>query len=179
MQVMAKLLKDKNVLQMNIINPKQKRKKQGDQIKNDTKASFDEDAKKDTNERRTVDENDIKISRRYVLTTNQINSNDQADIVFAILSEDAKKRALETVLVQNIPGEKKTRNGIKKEKPFDSVTFLLQSGYKKEHFDRLLSKVLQIFFNRVSKQFILFSFRRRPSKGLVFNPKNITSGNIT
>ena len=147
MQVMAKLLKDKNVLQLNIMNPKQKRNNQGEQIRNHTKASLDEDAKKDTNERRHVDGNENKISKRNIVTTNQINSNDPADIVFAILSEDAKKKALETVLVQNIPAEKKTRIKTKKEKTFDSVTFLLQSGYKKEHFDRLLSKVLQIFFN--------------------------------
>ena len=147
MQVMAKLLKDKNVLQLNIMNPKQKRNNQGEQIRNHTKASLDEDAKKDTNERRHVDGNENKISKRNIVTTNQINSNDPADIVFAILSEDAKKKALETVLAQNIPVEKKRRIEIKKEKTFDSVTFLLQSGYKKEHFDRLLSKVLQIFFN--------------------------------
>ena len=147
MQVMAKLLKNKNVLQLNIMNPKKKRNNQGDQIRNDTKASLYEDAKKDTNERRYVDGNDIKISKRNIVTTNQINSNDPAHIVFAILSEDAKKKALETVQVQNIPVEKKRRIEIKKEKNFDSVTFLLQSGYKKEHFDRLLSKVLQIFFN--------------------------------
>ena len=147
MQVMAKLLKNKNVLQLNIMNPKKKRNNQGDQIRNDTKASLDEDAKKDTNERRHVDGNENKISKRNIVTTNQINSNNPADIVFAILSEDAKKKALETVLAQNIPVEKKRRIEIKKEKTFDSVTFLLQSGYKKEHFDRLLSKVLQIFFN--------------------------------
>ena len=147
MQVMAKLLKNKNVLQLNIMNPKKKRNNQGDQIRNDTKASLYEDAKKDTNERRHADGNDIKISKRNIVTTNQINSNDPAHIVFAILSEDAKKKALETVQVQNIPVEKKRRIEIKKEKNFDSVTFLLQSGYKKEHFDRLLSKVLQIFFN--------------------------------
>ena len=147
MQVMAKLLKNNNVLQLNIVNPKKKRNNQGDQIRNDTKASLYEDAKKDTNERRHVDGNGIKISKRNIVTTNQINSNDPAHIVFAILSEDAKKKALETVQVQNIPVEKKRRIEIKKEKFFDSVTFLLQSGYKKEHFDRLLSKVLQIFFN--------------------------------
>lgn len=152
MQVMAKLLKDKNVLQMNIINPKQKTNNEGDN-KNYTKASLDEDANKDTNDRRTVGGNDIKISKRNIVTTNKINSNDPADIVFAILSEDAKKKALETVLLHNIPGERKTSDGIKKEKTFDSLTFLLQSGYNKEHFDRLLSKVLQIFFNRVTNFF--------------------------
>lgn len=149
MQAMAKLLKDKNVLQMNIIDPKKE--------KSPTKSDFVEYVQEDTDNERNVGGNDIKISKRNIVTTNKIKLNDPGDIVFAILSEDAKKKALESVLLQNIPGpeKRKRRNGIKKDKTFDSVTFLLHSGYSKEHFDRLLSKVLQVIFNY---PIILFRF---------------------
>ena len=142
MQVMAKLLKDNNVLQMNIIDREQKGT-------NNPKAPSVEKVKKiqeTTNKRRNVGGNDIKILKRNILTTNKINSNDPRDIVFAILSEDARKRAFENMLnpKQNTPGQRKKSLGIEKEKPFDSVTFLMHSGYSKEHFNRLLSKVLNI-----------------------------------
>ena len=139
MQVMAKLLKDKNVLQMNIIDPQQGT--------NDTKAPSVENVQEKQeapHKRRNVGGNDSKILKRNIVTTSKINSNDPRDIVFAILSEDARKRALEIQpnQKQNIPEGRKKSEGIEKEKPFDSVTFLMHSGYGKEHFDRLLSKVL-------------------------------------
>ena len=142
MQVMAKLLKDKNVLQMNIIDREQKGT-------NNPKAPSVEKVKKRQkalNKRRNVGGNDNKILKRNIVTTNKIKSNYPRDIVFAILSEDARKRALENMLNprQNTSGERKKSLGIEKEKPFDSVTFLMHSGYSKEHFNRLLSKVLNI-----------------------------------
>ena len=126
MQVMAKLLKDKNVLQMNIIDREQKGT-------NNSKAPSVEKVKKRQkalNKRRNVGGNDIKILKRNIVTTNKINSNDPRDIVFAILSEDARKKALENMLNprQNTSGERKKSLGIEKEKPFDSVTFLMHSG---------------------------------------------------
>lgn len=157
MQAMAKLLKDKNVLQMNIIDQKQE--------KSPTKSDFVEYVPEDTDNQRNVGGNDTKISKRNIVTTNKIKLNDPGDIVFAILSEDAKKKALESVLLQNIPGvgERKKRNRIKKETNFDSVTFLLHSGYSKEHFDRLLSKVYLKYYSTI--QLYLnhpFSFRKKP-----------------
>ena len=93
MQVMAKLLKDKNVLQMNIIDPQQGT--------NDTKAPSVENVQEKQeapHKRRNVGGNDSKILKRNIVTTSKINSNDPRDIVFAILSEDARKRALEIQL---------------------------------------------------------------------------------
>ena len=117
MQVMAKLLKDKNVLQMNIIDREQKGT-------NNPKAPSVEKVRKRQealDKRRNVGGNDIKILKRNIVTTNKINSNDPRDIVFAILSEDARKRALENMLNprQNTSGERKKSLGIEKEKPFD------------------------------------------------------------
>ena len=133
MQVMARLLKNKNVHQMNIIDLKQ----ETDTAKT-TSFVKDRDKKQTASIKRgNAAGNNKKILKRNVMT-NKINPNHPSDIVFAILSEDARKKALETVLPQSINVERRKKP---KEIPFDSVTFLLNSGYRKEHFDRLLSKV--------------------------------------
>ena len=139
MQVMAKLLKDNNVLQLNIQDPKMEETN----IANiETISNENLETKVEAKNQRidNIGKNVIKSIKKNNIGIKV--STHPSDVVFSILSEDGRKKAMKTVLSHIIPEEERTSVKNKERKPLDSLTFLLQSGYSEAHFARLLSKVL-------------------------------------
>ena len=134
MQIMANILKNNDVSQFNIIKNKDTKEdvKQNDPINNvNTKKG-----------------EDTRIVRK-VNANKQINivPAPARELVFEILSDDARIKAKQTLskssLNSKIRFQQSVENTKSKEtlKSFDSVSFLVNSGFTAEQFERLFSKV--------------------------------------
>ena len=70
------------------------------------------------------------------------------DLVFAILSDEAKRKALESIGHKSMDVKEKKDSKMTQysqhSSTLNSVTFLLQSGFSEEHLNRLFSQELEI-----------------------------------
>lgn len=73
------------------------------------------------------------------------------DLVFAILSDEAKRKALESIGHKSMDVKEKKDSKMTQysqhSSTLNSVTFLLQSGFSEEHLNRLFSQVCSILRN--------------------------------
>ena len=88
-----------------------------------------------------------------VVTRRNIHHGSTRDLVFSILSNGARRKALREIVNMKLKvssidridhqkdAEENTADDATSHSHFDSVSFLLRSGFNKDQFQRLLSKV--------------------------------------
>ena len=159
MQEIARILKNNNVSQFNIIDVA--KINQNNIEKTKLEAPEPDDKRTDASFINIVENPRLEVSQPQqqmppdsdVIIKRNIHHGSTRDLVFSILSNGARRKALREIVnkklkvssIDRIDHQKdaaeNTEDIVSSQSHFDSVSFLLRSGFNKDQFQRLLSKV--------------------------------------
>ena len=163
MQEIARILKNNNVSQFNIIDVEKINQNIIEERETRLAATKPDDKRTDASFINIVENPRLEVSQPQqqmppdsdVVTRRNIHHGSTRDLVFSILSNSARRKALREIVNKKLKvssidriGHQKdasentaTADDISSHSHFDSVSFLLRSGFNKDQFQRLLSKV--------------------------------------
>ena len=158
MQEIARILKNNNISQFNIIDVAKISQNITEERETRLEAPGPDDKRTDIleNPRLEVSQPQQQMPPDSdVIIKRNIHHGSTRDLVFSILSNSARRKALREIVNKKLKvssidriGHQKyasentaTADDISSHSHFDSVSFLLRSGFNKDQFQRLLSKV--------------------------------------
>ena len=162
MQEIARILKNNNVSQFNIIDVAKINRNIIEERETRLEATEPDDKRTDASFINIVENPRLEVSSQPqqlmppdsdVIIKRNIHHGSTRDLVFSILSNSARRKALREIVNKKLKvssidriGHQKdaaenTEDNMSSHSHFDSVSFLLRSGFNKDQFQRLLSKV--------------------------------------
>ena len=161
MQEIARILKNNNVSQFNIIDVAKINQNIIEERETRLEAPEPDDKRTDASFINIVENPRLEVSQPQqrmppdsdVIIKRNIHHGSTRDLVFSILSNSARRKALREIVnkklkvpsIDRIDHKKdaaeNTEDNMSSHSHFDSVSFLLRSGFNKDQFQRLLSKV--------------------------------------
>ena len=161
MQEIARILKNNNVSQFNIIDVEKISQDIIEERETRLEATEPDDKRTDASFINIVENPRLEVSQPQqqmppdsdVIIKRNIHHGTTRDLVFSILSNGARRKALREIVnkklkvssIDRIDHQKDAEENIEDDMSshshFDSVSFLLRSGFNKDQFQRLLSKV--------------------------------------
>ena len=161
MQEIARILKNNNVSQFNIIDAAKINQNIIEERLIRLEAAEPDDKRTDASFINIVENPRLEVSQPQqqmppdsdVIIKRNIHHGSTRDLVFSILSNSARRKALREIVNKKLQvssidriGHQKdaaenTEDNMSSQSHFDSVSFLLRSGFNKDQFQRLLSKV--------------------------------------
>ena len=161
MQEIARILKNNNVSQFNIIDVAKINQNIIEARETRLEATEPDDKRTDASFINIVENPRLEVAQPQqlmppdsdVIIKRNIHHASTRDLVFSILSNSARRKALREIVNKKLQvssidriGHQKdaaenTEDNMSTHSHFDSVSFLLRSGFNKDQFQRLLSKV--------------------------------------
>ena len=161
MQEIARILKNNNVSQFNIIDAEKINRNIIEARETRLEATEPDDKRTDASFINIVENPRLEVSQPQqlmppdsdVIIKRNIHHGSTRDLVFSILSNSARRKALREIVNKKLQvssidridhqndAEENTADNMSSHSHFDSVSFLLRSGFNKDQFQRLLSKV--------------------------------------
>ena len=161
MQEIARILKNNNVSQFNIIDVAKISQNIIEERETRLEATEPDDKRTDASFINIVENPRLEVSQPQqqmppdsdVIIKRNIHHGSTRDLVFSILSNGARRKALREIVNKKLKvssidridhqndTEENTEDNMSGHSHFDSVSFLLRSGFNKDQFQRLLSKV--------------------------------------
>ena len=161
MQEIARILKNNNVSQFNIIDVAKINQNIIEERETRLEATEPDDKRTDASFINIVENPRLEVAQPQqlmppdsdVIIKRNIHHGSTRDLVFSILSNSARRKALREIVNKKLQVSSIDRIGHQKDAAenteenmsthshFDSVSFLLRSGFNKDQFQRLLSKV--------------------------------------
>ena len=161
MQEIARILKNNNVSQFNIIDVAKINQNFIEEQETRLEATEPDDKRTDASFINIVENPRLEVSQPQqqmppdsdVIIKRNIHHGSTRDLVFSILSNSARRKALREIVNKKLKvssidridhqndTEENTEDNMSGHSHFDSVSFLLRSGFNKDQFQRLLSKV--------------------------------------
>ena len=161
MQEIARILKNNNVSQFNIIDVEKINQNIIKERETRLEATEPDNKRTDASFINIVENPRLEVSQPQqqmppdsdVIIKRNIHHGSTRDLVFSILSNGARRKALREIVNKKLQvssidridhkkdAEENLEDDMSSYSHFDSVSFLLRSGFNKDQFQRLLSKV--------------------------------------